>query len=120
MAWSRFYGTVRGKGVKEATQQGTADSGLRVVAATKDNGSLTIELIGMHDGRDKFSVTMGDHGSSSVWKGVLAEGFMGTDAREALLPTPTIESFSDEALIVEMKRRFGPFEILPKKAKVPA
>lgn len=111
MAWSRFYGMVRGKGVKEATQQGTEASGLRVVAATKDNGSLTIELIGMHDGRDKFAVTMGDHGSSSVWKGVLAEGFMGTDARETLLPMPTPEAVlaaaSDEDIVAEVKRRFN-------------
>lgn len=92
MAWSRFYGAVRGKGVKEVSQQGTEASGLRVVAATKDNGSLIIHLMGMNDGRDKFQIEMADHGGSSVWKGTLAEGFMGTDAREALLPMPTIEA----------------------------
>lgn len=109
MAWARFYGTVRGKGVKEATQQGTAVSGLRVVAATKDNGSLVIELIGMNDGRDKFSITMRDHGNSDVWKGVLAEGYMGTDARQAILPAPTPEAVlaaaSDLQLQEEMAKR---------------
>ena len=120
MAWSRFYGTVRGKGLNEATQQGTEASGLRVVAATAHNGSLVIKLMGMRDGRDKFSITMADHGSSTVWKGTLAEGFMGTDAREALLPMPTPEAVlgaaSDEALAAEVKRRFN-FELVLRKGE---
>ena len=122
MVWSRFYGTVRGKGVKEATQQGTESSGLRVVAATKDNGSLVINLMGMNDGRDKFSIEMADHGDSSVWKGVLTEGFMGTDARETLLPMPTpeamLEAMSDGALVAEVKRRFN-FDLLLRQPNPP-
>lgn len=115
MAWSRFYGTVRGKGVKEVTQQGTESSGLRVIAATKDNGSLIIHLMAMSDGRDKFNIEMTDHGSSMVWNGTLAEGIMGTDVREGILPTPSIESFTDEAIVAEIGRRFGFDLVLPQR-----
>lgn len=109
MAWSHFYGTVKGKdNTTEASRLGTADSGLRVEACSKQ-GAITVRLQSHHDGRDRFWVDMRTHGSSTGWSGSIAKGIMGEqpDNVVGILPTPTIESFTDEAIAAEVKRRFG-------------
>jgi hypothetical protein len=104
---SHFYGGIRGdRG--EATRRGRKSSGYRAYAASWQ-GAIEVHL-GHNEqtGRDTYSVYMRRHGSSQGWEGYIVEGNLGEHPElPALLPTPTIESFSDEALVAEVKRRFG-------------
>lgn len=51
MAWSQFYGKLRGRSQTEATRCGNKDSGLSMVAASK-TGAITVKL--WHAGGKNF------------------------------------------------------------------
>lgn len=56
MAWSQFYGTVKGRARTEAERCGNKDSGLRVFAASK-TGAVVVEM--RHwQGKDCFEVRL--------------------------------------------------------------
>ena len=114
MAWSRFYGTVKGKSASEAGRLGDEDSGLTVEACSTA-GRITVRLQVTHSGKDKFWISMHRHGQSEGWEGDIAVGDMGVQPETVgVLPVPTIESFSDEALVAEVKRRFD-YQLLPRQ-----
>lgn len=119
MAWSRFYGTVRGK-AGEASRLGNENSGLRVEACSK-NGAIVVELQSADDD-DRYWINMRTHGNSRGWEGNITRGIMGQQPAGAepvgILPTPTIESFTDEALAAEVKRRFN-FELVLRQPNPP-
>lgn len=110
---SHFYGYLQGaRG--EATRCGHKSSGLTVKAASW-NGSIRVTLSHEQD-VDTFDVTMFRHGHSHGWEGTIAHGVLGKQPELiTLLPTPTIESFTDTELIDEVKSRFG-ITILPRLA----
>ena len=114
---SHFYGTIRGKGT-ERTGQGTKDSGLRVVAASYQ-GSIEVHLHHTSKGEDKYSIAMRTHQGSQGFAGDIATGVIGMPPEiPGVLPTPTIESFTDEALAAEVKRRFN-FELVLRQPNPP-
>jgi hypothetical protein len=77
MAWSHFYGTVKGKSTTgEASRSSTKEDGLRVVAASKQ-GAIEVWLSHDREGRDRFSIEMKQHASSEGWEGTIARGTMG-------------------------------------------
>lgn len=77
MAWSQFYGTVKGRASSEAARCGTKDSGLRVFAASK-TGAITIDLCHWN-GKDCFEVRLvpwcdGKFDDIPLMKGSFVEG----------------------------------------------
>lgn len=114
---AHFYGTVRGQR-GEASRLGSENSGLRVSACSWQ-GRIEVELMSTDKG-DKYWVHMRQHGSSSGWEGCIAEGLLGTQPQNmtGILPTPSIESFDDEALVAEVKRRFD-FDLVLRQPKPP-
>jgi hypothetical protein len=62
MAWSQFYGWVRGRAQSEATRVGNKDTGIQVGAASK-TGAITVKM--RHcDGQDYFEVRFIEWGDS--------------------------------------------------------
>lgn len=105
---AHFYGTIQGaRG--EASRLGTKGSGFHASACSWQ-GRIEV-LLGHNEatGKDTYRVTMRQHGMSRGWEGEIASGDLGTkpDMEVGVLPTPTIESFADDVLAAEVKRRFG-------------
>lgn len=114
MAWSRFYGTVKGK-AGEASRLGNENSGLTVEACSF-HGAIEVRMQALSDGRDKYWIRMRTHGNSRGWEGDMGSGIVGEEPDNVvgILPTPGIESFEDEAIVAEVKRRFGFDLVLPQ------
>lgn len=108
MAWSHFYGTVKGKkSTGEASRISTREDGLRVVACSKQ-GAIEVWLGHHHPtGEDTFHINMRRHGSSTGYEGTIVSGVVGVkpDMVTGVLPRPTIESFTDQELMEALAAR---------------
>ena len=84
MAWSEFFGKIRGRSATEATRCGTKDSGLSMVCASK-TGDITVRM-SHWGGRHCFEIKLTDWGSATFDEITLARGsFVGGEAPPVLM-----------------------------------
>jgi hypothetical protein len=72
MAWSQFYGWVKGRAVSEATRVGNKDTGLGVGAASK-TGAIIVRMLHWQ-GQDCFEIRLTEWGESKFDDILLAKG----------------------------------------------
>lgn len=72
MAWSQFYGWLKGRAVTEATRVGNKDTGLQVGAASK-TGAITVKMLHWN-GVDCFEIRLVEWGESKFDDIPLARG----------------------------------------------
>ncbi len=72
MAWSQFFGSVKGRASTKAERVGNIDSGLQVLAASK-TGAITVRLFHF-DGKDRFEISLVEWGNSKFDQICLASG----------------------------------------------
>lgn len=72
MAWSQFYGWVKGRAETRASRCGDRDSGLHLLAASK-TGAVTVELRSW-GGKNCFHIALVEWGDSKFDDIVLARG----------------------------------------------
>lgn len=72
MAWSQFYGEVKGRARTAAARSGTDDSGLRVFAASK-TGAFVIHMV-REQGHNAFAVRVVPWGDSNFQEILLCTG----------------------------------------------
>lgn len=72
MAWSQFYGWVKGRAQTRASRVGNKDSGLSLLAASK-TGAITVELCCWQD-KNCFEIRFVEWGDSKFEDILLARG----------------------------------------------
>lgn len=104
MAWSQFYGKLRGRSQTEATRCGTKDSGLSMVAASK-TGAITVKLW-HRDGKDYFDIRVTDWGSSRFYGIPLAIGHFpkGEGKPVIRLDEPTVRAHVEREALKAMTK----------------
>ena len=93
MAWSQFFGSVRGSSQTDATRCGNKDSGLSMVAASK-TGAITVKL-SHWGGRHCFEIVLTSWGSSRFEDILLARGSfpVGDGNPIFLMPDETVRAY---------------------------
>jgi hypothetical protein len=104
MAWSEFYGKIRGRSSTEATRCGNRDSGLSMVAASK-TGAITVKMW-YAGGKHFYQVRLTDWGSSNFDDIPLATGSFPTDEKgvpEIHLPDDIVRAHVEREALRAMK-----------------